>query len=310
MLNVGVLLALAEHLLAPLVIVVWVAVARAMSRLEAVLMTLVGTASVTFVWLAGPLWIWIGSFWPAVVAVLLVGAGLRLAGRTASRPWRPQFGLRDRRIVIPFAVLCALAVENGLALAGRSTSETPVTLEWPLRDGSFTVIHGGSTAVLNHHHGVPAQNYALDVVAVNGLGMRARGLMPAQLDRYRIFGMPVHAPCAGEVVAARDGIADGMTPSAGLASAAGNYAAIYCQGRTILLAHFKDGTLAVKPGERVETGHVIGRVGSSGNSSEPHLHIQADAGRVDDPVAMITTARGVPMTFSGRFLVRNDVVRN
>jgi hypothetical protein len=305
---IGVVLALVVHLLAPLVIVVWVGVARAMSRTEAVLMTLIGAAAVMFAWLAGPVWIWIGRFWPGVLAVLLVGAVMRLAARTSSRPWRPQRGLRDPRVLMAIVVFAALVVENEQALAGRVTAEPAVALEWPLRGGSFTVLHGGSTAVLNHHHGVPAQNFALDVVAVNRLGIRARGLMPDQLDRYRIFGMPVHAPCAGEVIATRDGIADGTTPTANLSLAAGNYAAVYCGNDTILLAHFEAGTLAVKPGARVRTGDVIGRVGSSGNSSEPHLHIQADAGRVADPLTMITTAHGVPMTFAGRFLVRNDVV--
>jgi hypothetical protein len=36
--------------------------------------------------------------------------------------------------------------------------------------------------------------------------------------------------------------------------------------------------------------------------------MHAVEGRVEDPVVLITSARGVPMTFAGRFLVRNDVV--
>jgi murein DD-endopeptidase MepM/ murein hydrolase activator NlpD len=278
-----------------------------MSRAEAVSMALIGLAAVMFVWLAAPIWTWVGGIWRFVLVLLLALALWRLARRAAPRPWMPA---RRARLLLPAIVFSALAFENGLALAGRTTSEAAVELEWPLRDGSFVILHGGSTAVLNNHHGMPAQRYALDVVAVDRFGRRASGLLPAQLDRYRIFGMPVHAPCDGEVISARDGIEDAAGQSVDPSALAGNYAAIYCPGHTILLAHLESGTLAVKPGERVAAGQLLGLAGSSGNSSEPHLHMHANAGRVDDPVAMITTARGVPMRFSGRFLVRNDVVRH
>lgn len=304
---IAMLLALVLNLLPPVVVVPWVAMARPMSRAEAIAIALMGAAVVSFVWLASPLWVWIGGFWPPVIGLLLVAAILRLALRSASCRWRPRGGMRDRRVVVPAIVLSVLAVRTGLALAGRSTSAEAVALEWPFRDGTFKVIHGGSTSTVNQHHGVPAQRYALDVVAVNRFGLRARGLLPAALDRYFIFGMTLRAPCSGEVIAARDGLTDGE-PTTDRSKLAGNFAAIHCGGRTVLLAHLKAGSLAVRAGDRVESGHVLGQVGSSGNSSEPHLHIQAVAGRVDDGLAMITTARGVPMTFSGRFLVRNDVV--
>lgn len=57
------------------------------------------------------------------------------------------------------------------------------------------------------------------------------------------------------------------------------------------------GSIQVKKGEKVDTNRIIGRVGNSGNTSEPHLHIHAER-----------KGKGVPILFNGRFLIRNDLI--
>lgn len=56
-------------------------------------------------------------------------------------------------------------------------------------------------------------------------------------------------------------------------------------------------SVAVDSGHAVAGGAPIGRVGNSGNTTEPHLHIHATRG-----------GHGVPVTFDGRFLVRNSLI--
>jgi len=43
-------------------------------------------------------------------------------------------------------------------------------------------------------------------------------------------------------------------------------------------AHLVPGSLKVKVGDRVRRGQVLGACGNSGNSSEPHLHVQVQDG--------------------------------
>jgi len=62
----------------------------------------------------------------------------------------------------------------------------------------------------------------------------------------------------------------------------------------------------MKPGDVVCAGQQIGRVGNSGNSTLPHLHIHAKRG--GNPANMLD-GRGVPMKFEGRWLARNSAVR-
>jgi murein DD-endopeptidase MepM/ murein hydrolase activator NlpD len=44
------------------------------------------------------------------------------------------------------------------------------------------------------------------------------------------------------------------------------------QGRYAFYAHLQPGSLRVKLNDKVRRGQVLGLVGNSGNSTEPHLH--------------------------------------
>ncbi len=96
-----------------------------------------------------------------------------------------------------------------------------------------------------------------------------------ELDRYPIFGATVHSPCDGAVVAAVDGRPDLIPPDTDREQLTGNHVVIACQGVSVLLAHFQNGSVGVQTGARVTNGQPLGRVGNSGNTSEPHLHLQA-----------------------------------
>jgi hypothetical protein len=84
--------------------------------------------------------------------------------------------------------------------------------------------------------------------------------------------------------------------------AEGNFVRIEPEGRPnvrLIVAHLRPGTVAAGDGDDVAAGQVLGEVGNSGNSTEPHLHLHAeDADGVGIPLRM---ERNRP-------LVRNSVV--
>lgn len=79
-------------------------------------------------------------------------------------------------------------------------------------------------------------------------------------------------PVDAEVLRCGDGLNDGeLNP----AKPAGNHVVLGAGSEEILIAHLKKGSVAVTAGQRVQAGQLLGVVGNSGNSTEPHLHIHA-----------------------------------
>ena len=103
-------------------------------------------------------------------------------------------------------------------------------------------------------------------------------------------GVPVRAAAAGEVQRVRDGMADAAVPPG---PAGGDVAGRECgngvvighgQGWTTQYCHLRKGSIAVKPGQRVAAGDVVGLVGQSGLAEFPHVHLQvAKNGTIVDP---------------------------
>lgn len=85
----------------------------------------------------------------------------------------------------------------------------------------------------------------------------------------------------------------------------GNYVRLRCGADIVFLGHFARNGVRVAAGQAVGPDTLLGYVGNSGNTDEPHLHIQAQ--RPGPPSAPLS---GEPLfvTFGGRFLVRNMVV--
>ena len=102
---------------------------------------------------------------------------------------------------------------------------------------------------------------------------------------------PVYAPATGVVVQANHDSPDRFTLSLArdvwnvvfstpefdpddISPFAGNYVIIRAQDVYIFLAHFKQNSLTVKEGDKINNGEIIARVGNSGLSLQPHLHLQ------------------------------------
>jgi hypothetical protein len=258
---------------------------------------------ITLVYVAG-VWSWFGNASRYALTALLVLAAVATYPHTHT-----GISVSSLAAVEPAISVCVGAVFTValvLALLGRNLSTPALELAFPLRGGTYYVAQGGSNRIVNMHVISPSQRYALDILKLNAIGVRARGLYPADPKRYAIFGAEIVSPCDGVVAAAEDGFVDLPPPERDPEHRAGNFVAIESDGATIYLAHLMKGSVSVKSGEHVRKGQVLGRVGNSGNTTEPHLHIHAEEGSYP---GRFSGKRGIPIRFNGRFLIRNDTIK-
>lgn len=89
-----------------------------------------------------------------------------------------------------------------------------------------------------------------------------------------IWGAEVTAPAAGVVERVKNFVPDNALGGCNYAENWGNYVVIRLDtGGWVLLAHLQQNSITVAPGGRIEVGSTIGRVGNSGRSPIPHLHL-------------------------------------
>jgi len=193
------------------------------------------------------------------------------------------------------------------------TADQCVVLDAPFR-GEWYVFQGGRSAFLNHHYLLQQQRHALDLLKVND--GRTRQGDPSKLESYAAFGQDLLAPAEGLVVEVVNDQPDQPIGGSDVQQLTGNRLVIeIATNRFVMLAHLMKDSVSVVKGERVTRGQPVARCGNSGNTSEPHLHLQVQ-NRADfwdeDLKTLPILFRNVALVRGGRTqqLQKADVRRN
>jgi len=182
-----------------------------------------------------------------------------------------------RQLAFWGAVLLSLTMAASLSWLVVHTLPYPptgecVVLDLPVR-GTWLAGHAGASEVTNFHP--PIYRYAIDVLKLGPDGRLVDGSDLVVTDWYG-YDEPVYAPADGLVVKVVDGLPCGPIGNRDTVNPGGNHVVIDIgNDRQVLLAHLVAGSVAVEEGGVVTSGTLIGRVGNSGNSDAPHLHVQS-----------------------------------
>jgi murein DD-endopeptidase MepM/ murein hydrolase activator NlpD len=146
------------------------------------------------------------------------------------------------------------------------------------------------------------EQFAIDFIELGPNRSTLNGSGPLQVPTsWWGYGTPVLAVASGVVIEAVDGIPDtlpvGSNPNIQDETASGNHVMEDIGGgRYVEYEHLKPHSVAVKVGQKVQVGQLLGKVGTSGNSYEPHLHFQV----IDRPQGF--KAHGLPFVFDTQLL--------
>lgn len=302
------------HLVIPFALIARVALARRRTRSSVGMDVALAGSYLLAIGLAGP---WLAlpfSVLALHLGLLVLAAAAAVRHVPVSSDRSPTLSSRVSLGVRSLLTL-SLFVAAGYALSGRQPFDEPaVDLAFPLAHGTFLVAAGGSNGLVNPHLKTSSgerfaayrgQSFAVDLVEVGRWGSRVSEISPDLLAGFAIFGSPIHAPCAGVVVAALDGQLDRLPGAPVPDLLPGNHVIVECEGVWIVVAHMKRRSVRVRENDVVRVGDRLGLVGNSGRSDEPHLHIHAQS---PGTRAMPLGGRPIPIRFEGRHLVRNDRV--
>jgi murein DD-endopeptidase MepM/ murein hydrolase activator NlpD len=207
-----------------------------------------------------------------------VKPGMRVAAfvwvRINPRAAVPQT-LHNRMMVDGFPVESTVTV----------SSAKPPVLGPPLRGSDWLAANGPSNTS-GHRRALiaidgklrDAQRFAIDWVKVDDKGRTFSGDEKDNKTHYA-YGNEVLAVADATVSETKDGIPENIPGPASravpitLETIAGNHIVLDLGGGLFALyAHLQPGSLKVKVGDKVRRGQVLGLVGNTGNSTEPHLH--------------------------------------
>jgi murein DD-endopeptidase MepM/ murein hydrolase activator NlpD len=260
----------------------------------------------------------------------LIGPSIKLAGPKLEK---------DQALLITSQIFAFRGARDTLRVrvhgnvggkAVEITSTLPIKSEFakntyifPLRGVSYV---GVGASFHTPHRWVIPEEFGLDIAKLgdNGLSHKGTG---TRFEDYYAYGADVLAAAGGRVIEAENGQPEDPTAmqqpdesqeayfarlqkdqgnrlAKGMTSITGNYVMIdHGQSEYSLYAHLQSGSVRVKVGDQIRAGDVIGKLGSSGNSTEPHLHFH-----VCDNANPLLCA-GIPVNFSNVTIQWADLPR-
>ena len=200
----------------------------------------------------------------------------------------------------PFGIWQSILQNGGQIIAIlRSRVSKVVTPSIPMSlpfEGFWTVINGGIDKLSSHSWNLITQRYAYDLVITKRDGKKYDA-DASKAENCYAFGQNVLAPADGMVIIVQNNIRDYAYAGTGSINLRtrdmrGNYVIIrHADNLYSLIAHLKQNSCIVKPGDYVKRGQMIAKCGNSGHSTEPHIHFHLQ----DHPIFYL--AVGLPILF-------------
>jgi hypothetical protein len=185
--------------------------------------------------------------------------------------------------------------------------EAPLVLGPPLSGGNWGAFNTTDSSPhsrnIEQFDGAPRipLRFAIDWLLLGPDGAEYSGDFANNADHHA-YGADLLAVADGTIEAVTDGVPENVPGDTRaipitLDTRGGNLVILDIgDGRYVTYAHLIPGSLTVRVGDRVKRGDVLGKLGNSGNSSQPHLHFHVSE-IVDPQNASGLNGNGLPFVF-------------
>jgi len=195
-----------------------------------------------------------------------------------------------------------MTAETSATAVGRTPA---IVISPPLRGDDWIAGNGPSNTSVHRRalrpfdgHAYIAERFAIDWLELYPDGKSFQGDR-SDNKNYRDYGAEIHSVASGTVTEVRDGIPQNTPGPASpavpitLETVGGNHVIVrIADGVYAGYMHMQPGSIRVKVGDKVTRGQVLGLLGNSGNSTEPHLHFQLCS------ASSTLACEGLPYAFS------------
>jgi len=162
--------------------------------------------------------------------------------------------------------------------------EECVVLELPF-NGIWIAGHAGASLQTNPHY---VNKYAIDFLKLGSDNRFYKEKEDSVTDFYS-YNEPVLSPANAIVTQIVDSIESDLMFHPDTINAGGNFIILDVGNeKYVFLGHLKKESIAVKTSDTISLGTYIGRLGNSGNSSVPHLHMHVQNKPILDQKDKIT----------------------
>lgn len=216
-------------------------------------------------------WESIAQALPGIDRVRIVGDRTRAWVRVMPYTWDS----RTRVMTDYGAAAACFRLPLQLESAKTGASDTGAEIELPVMVEGQTYIvcgaHQGANGVGDHR-----TKTCYDLTAMDSTHSPSSIRDSRENEPYYAFGRKIFSPLSGTLLDARDSIPDHASHTETISVS--NFASLKSGADIVWFVHNKQHSLVQTKGAPVAAGDVLARIGNTGPSGWPHVHIQAQRG--------------------------------
>lgn len=227
------------------------------------------------------------------------------------------FGIKVLGDVLVLVLSLILMYFNTGSVRASKKPKDCINLSLPFKDGKYIITDGGDgmiSPLLNYHNKAQihkngksntSMRFATDISKLNKFGFTVKNVLTKENKDYEVFHEKVYCPCDATVVEIVNGIENNIPFSGMYPYNVGNRVILKIDNYYIVMGHLEKDSIEVEVGNSVKSGQRLAKIGNSGLTPRPHLHMQVS--KCED--GQYWQGKSVPIFFNDLYYpIKNKII--